>query len=309
MGTRMLGIGLALLGLHAWGGEPMQIDKDDSALTVQRDGHAVLRYAYGHVTFKPYVQELFAPDGRNVARDNVADHIHHHGLMFALAADDIDFWSETEKCGHQRHRGFDDVGVTKRDGVPWAHFTERIDWTGPNSDDALLHETRTIAVPYVEGLPATVVTWESTLEVPQGKEAVTLSGSHYFGLGMRFPKTMDAIGKFFNAEQRDGEIVRGEERNTPATWCAYTAAPEGKPATVAMFGHPDNVRHPTVWFTMPVPFAYMSATLNLCEEPLKLEAGKPLALKYAVVVWDKEVAPEAIGQVYQRWLGWAGGKQ
>ena len=86
---------------------------------------------------------------------------------------------------------------------------------------------------------------------------MTLSGSHYFGLGMRFVRSMDG-GEFFNADGKEGTIFRGEERLVRSNWCAYTAAIDGKPVTVAMLGHPDNPRHPTTWFTMAKPFAYLS---------------------------------------------------
>jgi hypothetical protein len=69
-----------------------------------------------------------------------------------------------------------------------------------------------------------------------------------------------------------------------------------------MFGHPDNLRHPTQWFTMTEPFAYLSATLNLHREPLKVLSGKPLALRYAVAVWDNRAENEQIVNAYKWWV-------
>ena len=71
--------------------------------------------------------------------------------------------------------------------------------------------------------------------------------------------------------------------------------------TVAVFDHPKNVRHPATMFTMPAGFAYISATLNLMEEPLTIEAGKPLLLRYGVAVWDGEAEPAEVERVYARW--------
>jgi len=148
----------------------------------------------------------------------------------------------------------------------------------------------------------TLLNWKSTLAVPSGKESVTLTGSHYFGLGMRFLESMDVGGQFHNAEGKTGDIVRGDERLVRARWCSYTAGANGKPVTIAMFGHPDNLRHPTQWFTMTKPFAYLSATLNLHREPLKLTSDKPLVLRYAVAVWDNQVENEQIENLYNWWV-------
>ena len=113
---------------------------------------------------------------------------------------------------------------------------------------------------------------------------------------------MDTGGQFRNSESKVGEVVRGDERIVRANWCAYTAKANGKTVTVAMFGHPDNLRYPTHWFTMSKPFAYLSATLNLYREPLKILSGKPLALRYAVVVWDNRVDNEQVENVYKWWV-------
>jgi hypothetical protein len=138
--------------------------------------------------------------------------------------------------------------------------------------------------------------------VPTGKKTMTLSGSHYFGLGMRFLESMDKGGEFLNVSNQAGDIIRGTELIARADWCAYIAKADGKPVTIAMFGHPENLRHPTHWFTMTAPFAYLAATLNLYKEPFEVTSDKPLALRYAVAVWDGRIGKNKIDQVYRRWV-------
>ena len=53
---------------------------------------------------------------------------------------------------------------------------------------------------------------------------------------------------------------------------------------------------------MSKPFAYLSATLNLYREPLKIASQEPLVLRYAVALWDGNVDDNVIEQVYQRWI-------
>jgi len=112
---------------------------------------------------------------------------------------------------------------------------------------------------------------------------------------------MDTGGQFRNAEGKTGVQ---ETNDKQAVWCAYNASADGKPVTLAMFDYPDNERHPATWFTMDNPFAYLSATLGLHKEPLKIVSGKPLVVRYGVALWDGQVQPEQIDKLYKRWAGW-----
>jgi len=298
-----------------------KITLEEDIVSVYADQRVLLRYHYENVPFKPYVQELFSPSGINVLRDAPADHLHHHALMFAVAVDGVNFWEEQQApdcdCrgqapGRQVHRYFTETRIGKHIDVPIACFTEQLDWVNPGSQELLLKEFRTIEVCRLNKFKATLLNWQSILAVPSGKESVTLTGSHYFGLGMRFLESMDVGGQFNNSEGKIGDVVRGDERLVQARWCSYSAKANGTPVTVAMFGHRDNLRHPTQWFTMTKPFAYLSATLNLHREPLKVTSDKPLVLRYAVVVWDNRIEPrpvkdgrgenEQIEKVYNWWV-------
>jgi len=282
----------------------ISITTEQDVVLVHTDEQVLLRYRYEDVPFKPYVQQLFSPRGVNVLRDAPADHLHHHGLMFAVAVDGVDFWEEHRALGRQAHRSFTNVRVGGRPdnvNVPWASFTELIDWIKPRNQELLLKERRTIEVSQGTDLGATVLTWQSKFEVPAGKKSATLTGAHYHGLGMRFVKSMDTGGQLRNADGKPGTVFRGDERLVRSTWCAYTANANGKPVTVAMFDHPQNPRHPATWFTMTKPFAYLSATMELHKEPLKVVSDKPLVLRYAVALWDGRVEADQINQLYKRW--------
>jgi hypothetical protein len=281
---------------------PMRVAIDESVVSVQAADRVVMRYRYRDVPFKPYVEQLFTPLGVNILRDAPHDHLHHHALMFAVAVNHVNFWEETETAGLQLHKTLTDVRIGTHDDVSWARFTEFIDWVNPRSEQVLVTERRTIEVPYVPDMRASLLTWQSSLEIPRGRESVSLTGSHYFGLGMRFLESMDATGEFLNGGTESVEVVRGDERNFRSAWCACTAEADGKPVTAAMFDHPDNPRHPATWFTMAKPFAYLSATLNLHKQPLKVTGNKPLRVRYGVAVWDGRVEAEEIARVYRTWI-------
>jgi len=277
----------------------MTLTQDKTQLLAALNGKPVLRYKFAEVPFKPYVQELYSPGGVNILRDAPADHLHHHALMYAMSVNGIDFWAETPNAGTQVHQAF---AATWTDGGTRARFWETLAWIDPAAKKRVLDEARTIAVVKPAALDAVILSWVSEFSVPEGLAEATLSGSHYHGLGLRFPVSMDAGGEFRNSAGIKGEVFRGEERLVPADWCAYTAKAEGKEVTVAMFGLPANVRAPTLWFAMSGPFAYLSATIGLYKEPLKIQRGKPLVLAYGVAVWDGRPDDATIAMTCARWV-------
>ncbi len=286
---------------RAFAAEPqaMSVAAEKETLAVMHDGKPVLRYRFEGVPFKPYVKELYTPGGINILRDAPADHLHHHALMYAMNVDGVDFWGEEATAGKQTHLSF---GATSNEGRGRARVQEKLAWVDPARKQTLLLETRTLTAVKPEAINATILSWVSEFSLPEGRESATLTGSHYHGLGMRFPVSMDTGGEFRNSAGVKGEVYRGEERLGRAAWCAYTAKADGKAVTVAMFDHPENVRAPATWFMMSAPFAYLSATIALYKEPLKLERGKTLVLKYGVAVWDGRPDDAMIGQTCARWV-------
>jgi hypothetical protein len=298
--TRIAGVIVASAGFCLAAPQPsLQLVTDANSVWIRAEESPILQYRYNGVPFKPYVKELYTPNGVNFLLDAPSDHLHHHALMFAVAVDGVNFWEEAPTAGHEVHDAFGSVWANASDGGACAGFKESVRWEASRDRPCSLLENRAITVCRVPQVNATVLVWRSRFELPKDVRQVTLSGSHYFGLGLRFVRSMDG-SEFFNADGKAGTIFRGEERLVQSDWCAYTAAVDGKTVTVAMFGHPANPR-PTTWFTMAKPFAYISATLNLHAEPLVVPADKPLALQYAVAAWDGKVGPERIDAAY-RWF-------
>ncbi len=253
---------------------------------------------------KSYVRYWTTPSGLNILRDAPADHLHHHGLMFAIGVDDVDFWAEDSRSGHQREVGKFDSGTKAylRNGqnVRMAWVSQQVEWRNSELSEVLLVENRQVRWAEIgprEGRPAVrLVLWKSDLSLPGEKESARLWGRPYFGLGIRFIEAMDKTGQFFNAAGAEG--VK-ETNGAQAPWCAYRVHVGDRPVTVAMMDHPDNPRHPATWFTMVEPFAYLSATLSLHTEPIALRSGENLSLMYGVAAWDGWIAPEEIASLYR----------
>jgi hypothetical protein len=280
--------------------EILEAAKDDSSVTIKRGGQTVLKYLYSQVPYKPYVAEFCTPAGVNVLRDSPEDHKHHHGLMFAITVDGVNFWEEAKAPGTEKHVGtlFPMAGK-----VFGAQLSEEIEWLGPTGGSPLLKEIRNLRVHPDTGLNATLLTWTSTFMLPPDKKSATLTGTNYHGLGMRFLESMDRVDEFFNADGKTGVEGTNDQRSA---WCAFSAEADGKPVTLAVFDFGGNPRHPATWFTMKDGFSYLSATLNLSKEPYELKAGQTLRLLYGVALWDGKVENAEVEKAYRDWLSLAG---
>ncbi|MCC6796304.1 MAG: PmoA family protein [Candidatus Hydrogenedentes bacterium] len=267
---------------------------DNVGLYTHNPNRAALLYVFGKDQFKPYAQELYTPNRVNILRDAPSDHLHHHGLMFAIRVNGVNFWEERDNPGKQKVVPGKLASVSK--SVPGEGITESLEWIGPGDNGVILNETRTIVAHQVDDTPVTLLSWQSVLHDIDGKPEPKFHGTNYNGLGMRFLESMDKGGSFFNADGATG--VAGTV-GSKSNWCAYTASADGKPVTVAMFDHPTNERHPATWYTMDTPFAYLSATLALDKEPLQ---KKDLTLTYGVAAWDGTKTKEEVEEMYQRWL-------
>lgn len=271
--------------------EKQSVEKP-TKISLKSEGKTVAEYRFGNVPFKPYIETLKTPTGRNVLRDAPGDHLHHHGLMFAISVEDCDFWGEFDDT----HGTQTTLEVRSKNEAESNSLETEIDWNAPGPKK-LLRETRKINVR--QDKDVSVLDWETTL---RSERKVELTGHHYFGLGIRFDASMDKEGRFFNSTgKHDGEIVRGDERLKDCKWTAYTAKLDGKPVTVALFDDPSNPI-PMKAYTMGDSgnsFAYMGASLNLHRVPAVLEANKPMTFRYRIAVWEGEASPETVEETYK----------
>ncbi|MFV2069537.1 MAG: DUF6807 family protein [Pirellulales bacterium] len=282
----------------------LRSDMNQDRLSIFDGQRLVLHYRTVPNPFKPYADEFFTPRGVNVVRDSPSDHKHHHGLMFAISVDGLNFWEEHNAPGKQIVRATSPVQTATSEGVERASFTQQLDWINPRDQKLYAKEKRTITVYRAADLPASLMSWETRLSVPEGKPSMTLGGHRYFGLGVRFLASMDDGGHFQNADGKTGVEATNLVRSA---WCAYSAKADGKPVTLAMFDAPSNPRHPAKWYTMgdkPKEFAYLSATLNLKQEPMTISAGHPLKVRYGVALWDGAIDGAPIDALYRQWMAW-----
>ncbi len=278
---------------------PPRVSDDGKVLSVRCEDATAMTYRYGGDLFKPYVAELYLPDGKNILRDSPHDHIHHHSLMFAWNVDGIEFWAEAGKVGKQIHRRF--VSTKTRPDEPRLDLVEQLDWVAPDGNTVVLHERRTITY-WTGTMPhaTRLLQWQSEFTVPAGRSKATITGRKYHGLGVRFVEPMDQVARFLTTK---GVTDVKKVNDSRAPWCAVTGpvGPDRK-ITLAFFDAPDNPRHPATWFAMTHAFTYMTATIAPHKEPYVLEQGKTLRVRYGVALWNKTTGAKAIQDAYDHWI-------
>lgn len=267
----------------------------------------VMLYVFGTNQLKPYVKELYTMDGRNILLDAPPDHLHHHGLMYAITVNGINFWEETATSGVEYPVKIYGNKSVATGGIKWAEFNHEINWVarsnifaGIDAKNAFLIENRKLKVIIDEGNDVIILDWTGNFKVGDFAEKVTLSGTDYHGLGLRFVREFDKVAKHFNPANLPYP-TGGKHDLIETPWAGVYCNLGGKPVTIAMFTHPD-VAGKSVYFSMIDPFAYLSATQGINKEPLVYSKGDNFTIRYLVVISGNELSLEKLGQIRKNWI-------
>ena len=286
------------------------LDEARGTLEYYFKGRKLLAYAFATNQFKPYVRELYSLTGENVLLDAPPDHLHHHGLMFAVRVNGVNFWEERDQPGHEVHVKLLDQrsGWNTRE-LPEASFTELIHWV-PHGDESLadttpaafLIERRALTLSVNESAREVSLAWHGEFEVGARTNRVQLHGSDYNGLGLRLPASWNRVARHQNSE--NAPYVTGGKRDVfPARWSTVSPGASEDDVQVALFARPAGHPGTNAFFSMTDPFTYLSATIRLDQKPLELRAGDHFSLDYLVLVYPTRRTPEQMERRYQAWVG------
>jgi hypothetical protein len=301
---------LLLSGFLAKAASPlaMEIDPARAELAIRFQDRTLLVYAYATNQFKPYVRALYTLLGENVLRDAPRDHLHHHGLMYAISVSGTNFWEEQIAPGTEKPIKLLAHKTGKNaNGLPQAQFTQLIHWLAPTNKmaadsaaAALLLEHRTLTLTVDEKNEEVALRWQSAFQVGKNAGNVTLHGSAYQGLGLRLPQSFDHVAKFQNAA--DLPYTNSNSQNVvPAQWTTVAGVIDGRDIMLALFGDPRLPPADAAFFSMLDRFAYLSATQSLDKKPLEYSGGDKFTLDYLVAVYSAHKPRDFVQQRYDRW--------
>lgn len=280
----------------------VEINNPPTQLTVSLNKRPMLVYAFGQEQHKPFIKELYTLSGQNVLANAPSDHLHHHGIMYAVEVNGVDFWHESNNTGIQHPAQLISQYAGKgAGGLPEAGFTQLIYWVEPadrhtsSRATALLVEHRRITFTADESNREILVRWDSSFEVGDKANRVRLSGDVYNGLGLRFPRAFDAVAVHRNSE-KEPDLSGSRTDVSQARWSSIAFDLPGQPLTLAVFGDPGNAQGHAQFFTMLTPFAYITATQGVDKQPLEYSAGATFHLSYLIAVYEGFKAPGFLDQ-------------
>ena len=262
--------------------------RTDTTLALLRGSNILWQVVADPAQSKPYFHPLATPGGVVVSDLRPTDHPWHRALWWSWKLiNGLNYWEEDPQTG--RGAAANDLlnwaAETRPDGS--ARLTFAISchpWDGP----PVLTEKRVVEVsaPTDQGY---------TLDWVAEFTAVTnivldRSPAGYAGFSLRLGPEQRKW-TFTNSEGRSGQPAT---HGQPARWVKLSAGTNA-PA-VAIFDHPDNLRHPVRWYvdqSMP----YFSPA-PLFERLLELEAGKKIVLRYRVLVTDQDPGDTAVNGIW-----------
>lgn len=321
----------AMAGL-AVGGPPVRAEvkltKSEDRVRVEIEGKLFTEYIFKGA-YRPYCYPVLAADGIGLTRDfpmkqNTGEdenHPHHRSLWFAHSdVNGMDFWNQDDN-GSPRPKGkilhAALTEVTSGQDVGVVRATNQ--WTAPDGR-VFCTDERTLR--FRASGADRVLDFEITLRAP-ADAPVKLGDNKDGGMAVRVAQWMNLPrpatgGRAYTGGRGHIETARGDRDHAAwgkrGDWCDYYAENNGKIYGIAIFDHPENLRHPTWWHARdygvysanPLGWHDFEAkTTKAGAGDYTIPAGGSLTLRYRLVfhLGDTQTA-----KIAERYAAYAKGK-
>ncbi|HEU4324290.1 MAG TPA: PmoA family protein [Roseiflexaceae bacterium] len=238
---------------------------------------------------KPFFHPVCTPAGHCLTLFEPHDHFWHRGLWFTIKfINGENFWEEYGDFGSQRTLLPPAIAHGPDGRIT---LESLLDWVRPGREEAVFRERRQIAFQPLGG-DAYALDFATALlaqaDLALDRTPFTTWGG-YGGLTFRGSRNWQETKLLFSDGSTSDRPI-----GKPALWCDLAGkldGGQGQAGGVAIFDHPDNLRHPSPWYGSTGPGHYFNAAF-LFHEPLGLAAGEELRFRYRVLVhdgvWDVE---------------------
>lgn len=326
----LAGLALSCGLLPAASAQEVRLTRLADRVRVEIRGELFTEYVFGDGASRSYCYPILAPDGMPLTRNSPMkkvegeeeDHPWQKSLWFAHAyVNGIDFWNE---AGGDLARSPKEKGHTRQDDAmemtsgPTGILRVRNRWLGP--DEKLVCTDERI-LKFKAGPDGRFLDFEITIfALP---DQPLLFGDNKDGtMATRVAQWMTMPHKVRGQEVGGkGDIVtstgfRGNDAwGKRADWCDYHAEKDGKIYGIAIFDHPQNLRHPTWWMARNYglfganPFGWHDYEPEFANEPHKgdhtIPAGGSLTLRYRFYF---HTGDEKAAKLAERYAEYAAGK-
>ena len=264
----------------------------DSSLALLNNGRVAWQFNFDKKQGKPYFHPVCLTDGTELTWHRPPDHPWHYGLWFSFKyINGLNYWEEDRKTGlSEGQTKIRSIEVKPHDNYS-AQIVMQLNYHPPGQL-AVLTESCQIHVSKPDDDGRYYIDWTSRFiagdsdvlldRTPILGEQGGQSWGGYAGLSVRIAKnTSDWY--LTDSEGRKDLQAHGQK----ARWMNFGGkAADSKDFSIAIFDHPDNLRHPSPGFVImdsKVPFGYFSPAL-LFNKPYTLPAGKSFSLKYRIMI-------------------------
>ena len=229
----------------------MRVEERPDRLLVTDGERLVAGYIY-RGTWRPYLYPLNGPYGNVVRGIDGSEHHNQYGLSLAYGGHgeggSTNIWSDYDEppygpCGKILHVQFQEIETT----AETVHIVEDLNYIKADGS-VMCIETRKIRV---ESLPDSelVVDFTQQLSYPDDPGARPFIFYARVADSMRLThrgKPCDQPGQIEDSEGRMGEE---DTRGHTVPWCDYSGHVGDGQSGIALLNHPDNPKHPAIFFT------------------------------------------------------------
>lgn len=261
------------------------------------------RYHYSPRLKRPFLYPILGPSGLSLTRmghpHDPEGHSHHNSVWISHHdVNGVVFWGDQGK-GRIVQQKIEKLS----DSDAEASLTALNAWTDESNHKTLMRERRKIAVqPLDNGEWLLLI--DLQLETNAKGDEVTFGKTPFGLIGVRMAKSIgvnDGGGTIRNSE---GKVNEKEVLWKPAKWVDYSGvirrvAQRRKIEGITLMDHPSNPNHPTIFHVRND--GWMGASLTFTG-PRKLQAGKPLRLRYGLYV---HAGQPSVAELETHWAAFA----
>ena len=286
----------------------------DDRVDVLLDGKPFTSYIHTGYA-KPILYPVLGPGGIPMTRSypveegveaEATDHVHHESLWFTHdEVNGVDFWAHRPDSEGRHARIVQKSMRVTDDGA----IVSENAWLAPDGK-AVLTDTRVYRFDGDEN--ERTIDISVTLHASEGEVHFGDTKEGSMAIRVRTPLQLkDGSGSSGAAGHiRTSEgLVDGDAWGKRARWVDYFGEIDGVPVGIALFDHPENLRHPTRWHARDYglftanPFGVKHFTGNDSEPGgYTLAAGADLPLRYRFLFHGETDASD----LERQWKAWAG---
>ena len=266
-------------------------EQDTVELRVDNARFALYRYNTADPELpRPYFHPIVGPTGVPITQEGEIPgtkqaHFHHTGLVLAHQNfTEGNNWQIGPQHSRMRHLGFD----VMQSGPLLGRFVQRLECLNVKGTRAVFRETRSVTV---GARPPQRRYLDVDTTITCGDEPATWNATPYHLLAIRVPDAMTVAhgGAITNSEGQ-----RNPADGIPARWLDFSGPLSGL-CGVALFDHPQNLRHPTPWLNFENETVGAAPTHR---EPYAWKPGGSLRFRYRVYLHEGDVEQGRVAEEY-----------